>query len=127
MTKLSIIYIILFIAQGIFWTAYAKMTNLKQYNNNAPRDFLNSLTGSAKRSYWAHLNSNEALPIFMTVIICANISGVSPNTIHLLGAGALITRIIYGVLYIKDLASPRSIVWALSYLCKALLLIACIF
>lgn len=127
MTTLSIILIIIFITQGILWTGYAKLTAGKRYDNNHPRDFLSTLEGASRRAYAAHQNSNEALPIFLAALICANISNVNPNLIHALAFGALITRLLYGICYIKDKSNLRSSVWGLSLLFKAGLFIACIF
>lgn len=126
MTTISIILIILFYIQGVAWTAFAKFKHIAKYDNNNPRDFLNNLSGVAKRSYAAHQNSNEALPVFIGAIICANVSGVNPQQIHIIGSLILLTRVIYGVCYIKDKANMRSLVWGLSYLGKGILFILCI-
>lgn len=127
MTTLSIVLIILFILQGIAWTGYAKLTADKKYNNNTPRDFLATLEGKSKRAYAAHLNSNEALPIYLSAVISANVAKVEPQLIHILAASALLTRIIYGLCYINDKASLRSLVWSLSLLFKSALFISCVF
>jgi len=126
MTTISIILILLFCAQSIFWTGFAKFSHKKSYDNNSPRLFLDNLSGKAQRSYWSHINSNEAFPLFLAAIICANISQVNSLYIHIIGSIIIMARILYGVLYIQDKATLRSLVWFIGYGLSFLLLILCV-
>lgn len=126
MTTTSIILIILFSVQSILWTGIAKIFSKDNYNNFEPRKFLENLNGKEKRAYWAHQNSNEAFPLFVTAIICANISNVNPSIIHITGGLILLSRIIYGLCYIYNQANVRSLVWSFGYFANFFLLIKCV-
>jgi uncharacterized MAPEG superfamily protein len=126
MTTLSIILIILFSVQSIVWTGLAKILSKEKYNNFEPRAFLEKLSGKEQRAYWAHLNSNEAFPLFVTAIICANISNVPASIIHITAILILVSRLLYGVMYIYNYANLRSLVWSFGYFANFYLLIKCV-
>lgn len=125
MTTVSIILIILFSVQSILWTGIAKIISKEKYNNFEPRNFLDGLSGREQRAYWAHLNSNEAFPLFVTAMICANISNVPESTIHITGSLIILSRLLYGFCYIYNKANLRSLVWSFGYFANFFLLIKC--
>ena len=104
------------------WTGYAKITSQK-YNNSTTRDSSDKFTGESKRAHFAHLNSFEALPLFVGSVIIAHINQVPLFTLHSLTAIYLTLRILYGFLYIYNLATLRSTVWTLALFCNLGLLI----
>ena len=92
------------------WVGYAKFSS-KGYNNNAPREFLEKQGGAAKRAHYAHLNSFEAFPAFATAVIIAHLAGVKEEAINTLAISFIVFRILYGICYIFDKASIRSLIW----------------
>lgn len=89
-----------------------------RYNNHAPRDFLDKQEGYHKRAHWAQLNGFEAFPPFAAaVIIASSIQGVNLDTIDMLAVGFIVARIAYGIAYIADKPSIRSLVWMAGLAC----------
>jgi uncharacterized MAPEG superfamily protein len=120
-SNFSIIGIIVACVLPFLWTGYAKITS-KRYNNSTTRDSVEKFTGKSRRAHFAHLNSFEALPLFMSSVLIANINQVDTTNLHTLIGCFLFFRIVYGILYIQDVATARSIVWTLAILCNILLL-----
>lgn len=82
-----------------------------RYNNHAPREFLEKQAGYRKRAHWTQLNSFEAFPAFAASVIIAHLAGTAQGTIDTLAIAFIIIRILYGVLYLADLAALRSLTW----------------
>lgn len=92
-------------------------------DNQYPREFLNNSTGIAARANAAQQNSFEGLPLFIAAVLMAEYMVVSQSVIMTFGIAYLVLRVIYGVCYLANWATLRSIVWCLSLLCPILLLI----
>lgn len=92
------------------WVAVAKL-GASRYNNNEPRQFSEQLTGMRQRAHWAQLNSFEAFPAFAVGVIIAQLAGVADETVNWLAVSFVTMRVIYGICYLLDLASLRSMVW----------------
>lgn len=93
------------------WVSVAKI-GAGKYDNNAPREFLERLEGWRKRANWAQTNSFEAFPFFAAAVIIGHLtSGGGNETINNLAMGFIGCRLVYGFLYIYDLATLRSLVW----------------
>lgn len=107
------------------WVAIAKFSTPK-YNNNSPREFLEKLEGKAKRAHYAHLNSFEAFPAFAAGILTAQLAGVSPEKITSLATAFILFRILYGICYLSDKASLRSLAWVCGFICVVSLFILAI-
>lgn len=82
-----------------------------RYNNYAPREFLEKVEGYHKRAHWAQLNSFEAFPPFAAAVIIAHLAQANQDTINLLAMAFIACRALYGVMYIANKASLRSVVW----------------
>lgn len=100
------------------WAALAKKPLIKDgtYDNNASRPQLAALQGPSQRAKWAEQNSYETLPAFIAAVIIAHLAGASQGIVDLLAVVYVITRLLYGICYIKDWATPRSLVWMVSFL-----------
>jgi len=120
-SNFSIIGIIVACILPFLWTGYAKFTS-KKYNNSTTRDSVEKFTGKSRRAHFAHLNSFEALPFFIASVLVANINQVDTSNLHSLIGLYLFFRIVYGILYIQDIATARSIVWTLAIICNMTLL-----
>ncbi|ASK35510.1 MAPEG family protein [Alloalcanivorax mobilis] len=80
--------------------------------NHNPREFLDTLAGARKRAHWAQQNSFEVTPAFAAAVIIAQIAHTAPqNTLNGIAVAFVCSRILYGICYIGDWASARSLVW----------------
>lgn len=100
------------------WGALAKKDLVKNgtYDNSASRPQLASLQGAAQRAKWAEQNSYETLPAFIAAVIIAHLAGASQGAMDLLAVVYVVARVLYGVCYLKDWATARSLVWVVSFL-----------
>ena len=95
----------------------------RRFNNNQPRNFLASLTGYRQRANWVQENAYEGFAPFAAAIIIAHQLSVAQNQIDGLAIAYLILRIIYGICYVADLATLRSLAWMGSLGCVVALFI----
>lgn len=98
-----------------FFTVYAKAS--KDFDNARPRDYMARLDGARQRSYWAVQNGYETFPLFVAAVLLAERAQAAQATVDLLAAGYVLCRLAYGVLYILDQATLRSLVWVASMGC----------
>ena len=92
------------------WVSLAKLGGGK-YDNNAPREFVKKLEGWRKRAAWAETNSFEAFPFFAAAVIIGHIASGPNDMVNNLAMAFVACRLVYGFLYIYDLATLRSLVW----------------
>ncbi|MBU3845687.1 MAG: MAPEG family protein [Candidatus Acinetobacter avistercoris] len=120
----GIIYLILIACLMPYgFTILAKMTggfNLK--DNQNPREFLAKTSGLAARANAVQQNSFESLPLFIAAILMAEYMVINQGLTMLLGIAYLVLRLIYGICYLCNLSTLRSIIWFLSMACPVLLL-----
>lgn len=80
--------------------------------NRDPRTFLEGLEGYRKRAHNFQLNSFEVTPAFAIAVLVAYVVGnAEPSTLDRLAIAWLISRMVYLICYIADLATLRSLVW----------------
>ncbi len=106
------------------FTAIAKIFagfNLK--DNQNPREFLAKTTGVAARANAAQQNSFESLPLFVAAVLMAEYMVVPDYIISLLSGAYLLLRVAYGICYLANWSSLRTIIWLLSMACPITLLI----
>ncbi len=89
----------------------------KSYNNHSPRESVEKLKGWHKRAYWAHLNLFEGFPAFAVAVLIAHQSHAVQANIDNIALAFVSLRVAYGVFYIIDKASLRSLVWLLGLGC----------
>ena len=87
------------------------------FDNNAPRPWLENLTGWRRRAYWAHQNGFEAFPPFAAGVIIAQLAQVPQGRIDMLAITFIVARVAYVAAYLVDAAVLRSVVWFLGTLC----------
>ena len=121
----GIIYLILIACLLPYvFTAIAKQTaGFKARDNQNPREFLAKTTGLAARANAVQQNSFESLPLFIASILMAEYMVISQTVIMTFGMAYIVLRILYGICYLANWATLRSIVWLLSLLCPILLLV----
>jgi uncharacterized MAPEG superfamily protein len=106
------------------FTIIAKFAgDFKVSDNKNPREFLAKTTGLAARANAVQQNSFESLPLFIAAILMAEYMVVPQSIIMLLGIAYLALRLIYGICYLANIATLRSIIWFLSMACPIYLLI----
>lgn len=92
-------------------------------DNQNPREFLAKSTGLAARANAVQQNSFESLPLFLTSVLMAEYL-VTPAVItYYLSLAYLVLRLFYGLAYLANFATLRSILWLLSMACPILLLL----
>ena len=84
----------------------------KNFDNNNPRQWLAKQTGASARANAAQANSWEALPIFAAGVLSAEFLHAPQGRIDMMAMAFIACRIVYIGLYVGDIASARSIVWA---------------
>lgn len=95
----------------------------KLKDNQNPREFLAKTTGLAARANAVQQNSFESLPLFIASILMAEYLVVPQFIIMKLGMIYIALRVIYGLCYLANLSTLRSIIWFLSLLCPITLFI----
>lgn len=121
----GIIYLILIpcLLPYVFTMIAKKTSGFKGRDNQNPRDFLSKTTGLAARANAAQQNSFESLPLFIAAILMAEYMVVPQTVIMTFGIAYIVLRIIYGICYLANWATLRSIIWILSLLCPICLLL----
>lgn len=104
------------------WVASAKAA--PQFDNKAPREFLERVEGWRKRAAWAQLNAFEALPLFIAAVIIAHLAQVAQLRIDALAIAFVVFRVAHGVFYIADWATARSLAWVAGFICVLALFIS---
>lgn len=105
------------------FTAIAKTIGRREFNNHAPRIFQANMSGAAARAHWAHLNSFEAFAPFAAGVLIAQQLGAAQGRIDALALAFIVLRVVYGICYLADLATLRSLVWAAGFACTVALFV----
>jgi len=121
----GVIYLILAacLLPYVFTAIAKKAGGFKAKDNQNPRDFLEQSSGLAKRADAVQKNSFESLPLFIAAILMAEYMVISEKVMITFGVGYLIFRVLYGICYLANWATLRSIMWLLSMLCPITLLL----
>ena len=98
------------------FTGIAKFSG-GRYNNYSPREFLEKQEGFRKRAHWAQLKSFEAFPMFAAAVIIAHLTGAEQDYINTLAIAFIGIRIVYGAMYLANLAALRTLVWSAGLAC----------
>lgn len=92
------------------YTGIAKVAG-PRYDNRDVRGWQGRLAGLPYRAHAAHLNSFESFPLFAAAVLAALATGADATRVNLLAIGYVVLRLVYGVVYLMDLAALRSLVW----------------
>lgn len=95
------------------------------YDNHYPRVQQARLTGMGARAVAAHQNGFESLIVFAVAAITALATNHTGISVQILAITYLVSRIIYNILYLYDLASLRSLIWFIGLLCCLSILLSC--
>ncbi|MCD0186954.1 MAPEG family protein [Acinetobacter sp. PW68] len=106
------------------FTVVAKIAGgFKREDNQNPREFLAKTTGLAARANAVQQNSFESLPLFIAAVLMAEYMVIPQVVVMMFGIAYIVLRIIYGICYLANWATLRSIVWMLSLLCPICILL----
>lgn len=95
------------------------------YDNHYPREQQARLQGIGARAVAAHQNGFESLLVFSTASLTALATGHVGTNIQLLAVIYIISRVVYNILYLKNLASLRSLIWLVGVVCCLAILLSC--
>ena len=87
------------------------------FDNRAPRDWVNTLTGWRQRADWAHRNHFEAFPIFAAAVLTASFIHAPQGRVDVLAGAFVLFRLAYTGAYIADRATLRSVAWFGGVIC----------
>jgi uncharacterized MAPEG superfamily protein len=105
------------------WGAFTRSPQEGGYDNAEPRAWLARQGGRTARANAAQANSFEALPLFIAAVLTAQQLQVQQAMIDALAAAFVLLRVTYIVLYVRNLATARTLVWAAAFgVCVALFL-----
>ena len=96
------------------------------YDNAAPRQSLARLAGWPQRANWAQQNSWEAFPVFVAAVLMALQAGLDAGSVALWAWIFIAARVAYAACYLLDLATLRSLCWAVGFGVSLRLMIAAI-
>ncbi len=82
------------------------------YDNNNPREWAGKLQGWHQRAHAAQINGFESLPLFAAAVIFAQMAQADQARIDMLALAFIGIRVVYTAMYLANLASLRSLVWA---------------
>jgi uncharacterized MAPEG superfamily protein len=98
-------YVFTVVAKGLV------IRQTRRFDNHDPRGFLEQAEGAAKRAHYTQLNTFEALPGFVAGVLTASFLGADQAALDGLAVAWVVLRLLYGVCYITDRATLRSLVW----------------
>lgn len=96
------------------WGMFGKPRREGGYDNHNPRAWLARQGDWRARANAAQANSFEALPFFIGAVIIAHLHGAYQTRLDLLAFLFVVLRMVYILLYVADLATPRSIAWVVA-------------
>jgi uncharacterized MAPEG superfamily protein len=108
----------------IVWAGVAKAGGGRRYDNARPREFLAALDGYRQRANWAQQNSYETYAFFAAGVIIAHLAGAAQSTVDALAVTFVIARVAYGIFYIADRSTLRSLTWLVAFGCTVGLFVA---
>lgn len=82
------------------------------YNNQQPREWAAGLTGWQQRANAAQQNGFEALPLFIAGVLLAQMAHADQARIDILALSFIAIRVIYVAMYLLNLGTLRTLVWA---------------
>ncbi len=84
------------------------------YDNHDPRGWLARQSDWRGRANAAQANTFEALPFFFAAVIIAHQLQAGQTQLDILALLFIVLRIAYVMMYMADLATARSAIWALA-------------
>lgn len=86
--------------------------------NLNPRDWLASLDGYRRRAHFAQQNGFEVVPAFSAAVLVAQQVGQAPQaSIDGLAIAFVASRLLYGICYVANWGTLRTLVWFAGAIC----------
>ena len=98
-------------------SAHISKVGAKDFDNAAPRDWIETQSGWRRRADWAQRNHLEALPVFVAAVTIAALAHAPQWSADLLAGMFVVLRIAYTAAYIFDRPTLRSALWSLGLAC----------
>ncbi|MCY1055553.1 MAPEG family protein [Nannocystis sp. SCPEA4] len=105
-----------------FPLAAAQAREGKGYDNRNPREQQARLSGWGARARAVHANQIESFPLFAAGVLVATVAAPKVAAIDTLALAYIVARLVYPVLYLKDIHVGRSLVWGVGYIASLALL-----
>lgn len=86
------------------------------FDNHDPRAWMARQSDWRARANAAQANSFEALPFFIGAVIIAHLLGAGQTMLDMLALLYIMLRIFYIMMYVSDMPTVRSAVWAGAFL-----------
>lgn len=86
------------------------------FDNHDPRAWMARQTDWRARAVAAQANSFEALPFFIGAVIIAHLLGAGQTLLDMLAFLYVMLRVFYILMYVSDMPTARSAVWAGAFL-----------
>ncbi|MCU0869938.1 MAG: MAPEG family protein [Burkholderiales bacterium] len=99
----------------IVWAGAAKSRG--DFDNRDPRAWLAALDGWRARANAAQANSWEAFAPFAAAVLIAHAAGAAGARVDALAVGFVLARVAYGLLYIADRPTLRTVAWTAGFAC----------
>lgn len=96
------------------------------YDNQHPRDQQAKLSGWGRRALGAHMNGFEVAPAFAAAVLIGHLANINPHWLSLLSLIFVASRLVYIGLYLGNVSTLRSAVWALGMACIAAIFVLAI-
>lgn len=94
------------------WGMFTTPRQLGGFDNANPRTWLAGLTEWRARANAAQANCFEALPFFMGAVIIAHQLGAHQGRLDILAFLYIVLRLVYVMMYLANMPSLRTAVWA---------------
>ena len=98
------------------WKGLGKPRRAGGFDNHDPRAWLARQTDWQARANAAQANSFEALPFFIGAVIIAHLLGAGQTLLDILAFLYVMLRIFYIMMYVSDMPTVRSAIWAGAFL-----------
>lgn len=96
------------------WGTFSTPRRDGGYDNHDPRAWLARQSGWRARANAAQANSFEVLPFYIGAVIIAHQHGAFQMRLDLLAFLFVVLRLLYILFYLADMATLRSVTWALA-------------
>ena len=103
--------------------SFAMARQPEGYDNAHPRDQQARLTGWGRRAGAAHANGFESFPAFAAGVLAVQVTGANPHWAAIFAVIYVISRALYVAAYVGGIATARSLVWAVGFVCSIALMV----
>ena len=102
--------------------SFGKKRSQGGYDNHDPRTWLAQQSGASARANAAQANSFESLPFFIGAVIIAHQLGARQTWLDLLAMLFVMLRMFYIMMYVSNMPTARSAVWAGAFMVNVAIL-----